>query len=122
MAALVDLPWIGFDDDHSYMPGQHWLHEQLGRRPEIRVNNWLVLHDAVRVGSGLAVMPCYLADQDPRLRRVGNVLPEITTEQWLLVHRDLRALPRVRAVMDALVELFQRHRPVLEGHGRAAVL
>jgi DNA-binding transcriptional LysR family regulator len=116
MSALVDLPWIGFDDDHSYMPGQHWLHGQLGRRPEIRVNNWLVLHDAVRVGSGLAVMPCYLADQDPALRRVGSLLPEITTEQWLLVHRDLRALPRVRAVMDALVELFQRHRHVLEGH------
>jgi DNA-binding transcriptional LysR family regulator len=115
MPALVDLPWIGFDDDHSYMPGQRWIHEQIGRRPEIRVNNWLVLHDAVRSGVGLAVMPCYLADQDPRLQRVGGVLPEITTEQWLLVHRDLRALPRVRAVMDALVDLFQRHRHLLEG-------
>ena len=77
MPALVDLPWIGFDDDHSYMPGQRWLHEQLGRRPEIRVNNWLILHEAARVGSGLAVLPCYLADQDPRLRRVGGVLPEV---------------------------------------------
>jgi DNA-binding transcriptional LysR family regulator len=115
MPALVDLTWIGFDDDHGYMPGQRWIHEQIGRRPEIRVNNWLVLHDAVRSGAGLGVLPCYLADQDPRLRRVGSVLPEITTEQWLLVHRDLRALPRVRAVMDALVELFQRHRHLLEG-------
>ena len=122
MPALLDLPWIGFDDDHAYMPGQHWLQGQLGRRPEIRVNNWLVLHDAVRSGAGLAVMPCYLADQDPRLRRVGGVLPEITTEQWLLVHRDLRALPRVRAVMDALVELFQRHRHLLEGHARGPAL
>ena len=117
MPALVDQPWIGFDDDHSYMPGQRWLHEQLGRRPEIRVNNWLILHEAARVGSGLAVLPCYLADQDPKLRRVGGVLPEVSTEQWLLVHRDLRALPRVRAVMDALVELFQRHRSNLEGRG-----
>jgi DNA-binding transcriptional LysR family regulator len=115
MPGLVDQPWIGFDDDHSYMPGQRWLHEQLGRRPEIRVNNWLVLHDAVRVGSGLAVLPCYLGDQDGALRRVGGVLPEVSNEQWLLVHRDLRALPRVRAVMDALVELFQRHRALLEG-------
>jgi DNA-binding transcriptional LysR family regulator len=122
MPALASLPWIGFDDDHSYMPGQHWMHEQLGRRPEIRVNNWLVLHDAVRSGAGLAVMPCYLADQDPRLRRVGGVLPEITTEQFLLVHRDLRALPRVRAVMDALVDLFQRHRLLLEGRSREAAL
>ena len=120
MPAQVDLPWIGFDDDHSYMPGQHWMNEQLGRRPEIRVNNWLVLHDAVRSGVGLAVMPCYLADQDPALRRIGGVLPEVSTEQWLLVHRDLRALPRVRAVMDALVELFQRHRYLLEGRGNGS--
>jgi DNA-binding transcriptional LysR family regulator len=117
MPALAELPWIGFDDDHSYMPGQHWLHGQLGRRPEIRVNNWLVMHDAVRVGAGLAVLPCYLGDQDPALRRVGGMLAEVSAEQWLLVHRDLRALPRVRAVMDALVELFQRHRSVLEGRG-----
>lgn len=122
MATLADFTWVGFDDDHSYMPGQHWLHGQLGRRPEIRVNNWLVLHDAVRVGAGLAVMPCYLADRDSTLRRVGGVLPEITSEQWLLVHRDLRALPRVRAVMDALVELFQRHRHVLEGRAGGTAL
>jgi DNA-binding transcriptional LysR family regulator len=115
MAALVELPWIGFDDDHSYMPGQHWLHEQLGRRPEIRVNNWLVLHDAVRVGSGLTLLPCYLGDPDPGLRRIGGVVSEVHADQWLLVHRDLRALPRVRAVMDAMIELFQRERPLLEG-------
>src|SRR5205807_9980856 len=24
-ALLHELPWIGFDDDHSYMPGQKWL-------------------------------------------------------------------------------------------------
>jgi DNA-binding transcriptional LysR family regulator len=116
IAALAELPWIGFDDDHSYMPGQHWLHEQLGRRPEIRVNNWLVLHDAVRVGSGLALLPCYLGDPDPALRRVGGVVSEVHADQWLLVHRDLRALPRVRAVMDALVELFQRERGLLTGN------
>ena len=122
MPALVDQPWIGFDDDHSYMPGQPWLQEQLGRRPEIRVNNWLVLHEAVRVGSGLAVLPCYLGDQDPALRRVGGGLAEVSTDQWRLVHRDLRALPRGRAVMEALVELFQRHRSLLEGRGRQTAL
>jgi DNA-binding transcriptional LysR family regulator len=115
MAALVELPWIGFDDDHSYMPGQHWLHEKLGRRPEIRVNDWLVLHDAVRVGTGLSLLPCYLGDPDPALRRVGGVVGDVFADQWLLVHRDLRALPRVRAVMDALIDLFQRHRALLEG-------
>jgi len=116
MSVLAELPWIGFDDDHSYMPGQHWLHERLGgRRPEIRGNNWLVLHEAARAGAGFALLPCYLGDPDPALRRVGGVVAEVFADQWLLVHRDLRALPRVRAVMDAVIDLFQRERVLLEG-------
>ena len=27
--ALRKLPWIGFDEEHAYMPGQAWLHELL---------------------------------------------------------------------------------------------
>lgn len=117
-AALAGLPWIGFDDDHSYMPGQHWMRERLaGARPVVRGNNWLVLLEAARAGAGLAVLPCYLGDPEPALRRVGGVIPDVFADQWLLVHRDLRALPRVRAVMDAVVDLFQRERGRLEGRG-----
>ena len=115
-AALAVLPWVGFDDDHLRMPGQRWMQDYRGgRRPEIRGNNWLVLHEATRSGGGLAVLPCHLGDPDPALKRVGGIIPEVFADQWLLVHRDLRALPRVRAVMDAVVELFQRERPLLEG-------
>ena len=121
--ALRRMAWAGFDDDHSYMPGQRWVLDLLGgARPGVRVNNWLVLQQAVRVGAGLAVLPCYLGDADPDLRRVGPILDEVAADQWLLVHRDLRALPRVRAVMDALVELFRRHRHLLEGHSRVTEL
>ena len=108
--------WIGFDDDHTYMPGQQWLQARLeGARPAVRGNNWLVLREATRAGAGLAVLPCYLGDPDPALKRVGGIIPDVFADQWLLVHRDLRALPRVRAVMDAVVDLFQRERPLLEG-------
>jgi DNA-binding transcriptional LysR family regulator len=110
------MPWIGFDEAHDYMPGQAWLFDLLdGARPAVRVNNWLVLHDAARAGVGLAVLPCCLGDPDPGLRRVGGVLDDVAVDQWLLVHRDLRTLPRVRRVMDALVELFQEQRATLEG-------
>jgi DNA-binding transcriptional LysR family regulator len=81
----------------------------------VRGNNWLVLHEAARAGAGFAVLPCYLGDPDAKLQRVGGVIADVFADQWLLVHRDLRALPRVRAVMDAVVELFQRERPLLEG-------
>jgi DNA-binding transcriptional LysR family regulator len=115
-AAFGSVPWIGFDDDHTYMPGQRWLQQRLdGARPAVRGNNWLVLHEAARSGAGYAILPCYLGDPDPQLRRVGAPIADVFADQWLLVHRDLRALPRVRAVMDAVVDLFHRERPLLEG-------
>lgn len=118
---LRALPWVGFDEDHSYMPGQKWVAELLGgATPAVRTNNWMVLHEAVRSGAGLALLPCYLGDPDPALHRVGGILDDVAVDQWLLVHRDLRGLPRVRAVMDALIELFQRHKPLLEGRERGA--
>jgi DNA-binding transcriptional LysR family regulator len=113
---LKTAPWLGFDDDHSYMPGQHWLQQLLdGAKAVVRGNNWLVLHEAARAGAGFAILPCYLGDPDTKLQRVGGVIADVFADQWLLVHRDLRALPRVRAVMDAVIELFQRERPLLEG-------
>ena len=81
----------------------------------MRVNNWLVLHEACTAGAGLAVLPCYVGDGDHRLRRIGPILKDVAADQFLLVHRDLRDLPRVRAVMDALIDLFQDERAALEG-------
>jgi DNA-binding transcriptional LysR family regulator len=110
------LPWLGFDEEHDYMPGQSWVLALLGgARPAVRVNDWQVLQVVARTGAGLAVLPCYLGDCDPALRRIGPILAEVAADQWLLVHRDLRDLPRVRAVMDALIQLFQEERAALAG-------
>jgi len=115
-SSFKSVPWVGFDDDHTRMPGQRWLQERLdGGRPAIRCNNWLVVRETARAGGGFAILPCYLGDADDRLQRIGGVIPEVFADQWLLVHRDLRALPRVRAVMDAVIELFQRERALLAG-------
>jgi hypothetical protein len=101
--ALRRLPWIGFDDDHNYMPGQSWVLELLeGARPGVRVNNWLVLQEAARAGAGLALLPCYLGDDDPALRasaRSWRTWPPINGCSSTVTPR----LSRVRAVMDALV-------------------
>jgi DNA-binding transcriptional LysR family regulator len=114
--ALRQAAWIGFDEEHAYMPGQAWVQAQLGgRRPAVRVNNWLLLHETVRAGAGVAVLPCFLGDADPALRRIGQAIKEVSADQWLLVHRDLRVLPRIRAVMDALIELFRDEAAFIEG-------
>jgi DNA-binding transcriptional LysR family regulator len=114
------LSWCGFDEYHGYMPGQAWVRDLLGdNRPMVRVNNWLVLHELVRAGVGVTVLPCCFGDADPLLVRLTGVLPDVSADQFLLVHRDLRTLPRIRAIMDALVRLFQEQRVALEGLTRS---
>jgi DNA-binding transcriptional LysR family regulator len=111
-----DCQWVGFDEDHSYFMGQRWLLERLdGGVPAIRVNDAMVLHDAVRKGAGLGVLPCFAADADPMLVRLTPPLPEATSAQYALMHRDLKRSPSVRAVLDALVDIFKREAPRLEG-------
>jgi DNA-binding transcriptional LysR family regulator len=113
---MRDLPWVGFDEDHAYMPGQEWQNRFLGNaRPAVRNNNGVVLANAIRSGVGLGVLPCFLGDPDPGLERVSPILDEARVDQWLLVHQDLRQVPKVRIVMDALVELFRRTRDDYEG-------
>lgn len=113
---LRELPWAGFDDEHLYMPGQDWQLRYLGnRRPEVRTNNGAVLANAVRCGAGVGVLPCFLGDADPALVRLTGILEEAWSDQLLLVHADLRNVPRVRIVMDILTELFRRHRAAIAG-------
>ncbi len=117
--SLKALPWVGFDEEHTYMPGHAWQTALLGeRRPEVRTSDGIVLANAIRGGNGIGVLPCFLGDGDPALVRLTPIIEEASTEQWLLVHQDLRQVPRIRIVMDALTLLFQSSRAQCEGEIR----
>lgn len=63
---------------------------------------------AAKAGIGLAVLPCYLAREEPELRRLGRPLADLTRELWIVTHRDLKDTARVRAFMDAVGEGIAR--------------
>jgi DNA-binding transcriptional LysR family regulator len=95
--------FIAYDDSMDDAPQQEWL-QRLAADGEIvlRTNDLENQAAAARTGVGLAVLPHFLGDPDPELERL-DVTPEPPRrEVWLLVHRDLREAPPVRAVMDFL--------------------
>jgi len=59
---------------------------------------------AVRAGTGLAVLPSFVADQEPDLLRCLPPNPRDKRGLWLLTHERLRHTPRVRLVIDYLAE------------------
>ncbi|ALM81758.1 LysR family transcriptional regulator [Bordetella sp. N] len=74
-------------------------------RVAMEVNSGLVLREAVRAGLGLAELPVYLADGDPALKRVWPDRAE-HYDIWMVLHGDLHRSGRVRAVADAIVDVF----------------
>lgn len=85
-----------------------------GRKPTFTSVLSVALLAAAKTGAGIAVLPRYLGDAEPDLEHLP--MPDEPREAlWLTVHRDLRATPRVRAVMDFLVAQFTREKVALRG-------
>ncbi len=100
--------WVGFNADHAYFPSARWLLDQRdGTEPEQRCGNALLILEATRAGSGLALLPLWLGDADAGLRRVSSHLPALDREIWWLTHPDLQENTGFRALTDAVAALLR---------------
>jgi DNA-binding transcriptional LysR family regulator len=75
-------------------------------RVVLRSNTTQALLEAARAGLGCAVLPCFVGEGDPALRRVlaPRAMPPMPL--WLLYHEDLRRSPRVRAAVAFIDEVI----------------
>jgi DNA-binding transcriptional LysR family regulator len=109
--------FIGFDQGSDFIAEAKWMASQFGsRRFSFRTNSQTTQAAAARAGYGVALLPQYIvATHEPDLVQValGGRLPK--RDVWLLIRRDLTKVPRIRAVADYLVEVFQRERRLLAG-------
>ena len=100
--------FIAYDGAMDDVPQQQWLMAIAGSSEIVlRTNDLENQAAAARAGLGLAALPHFLGDCDPRLKRHEVPGKPVTRDVWLLVHRDLRQAPAVRAVMDFLTECLK---------------
>jgi len=103
--------FIAFDQNYADMPQQRWLLGIAGGRPVACELNHISEHlIAVRAGVGMAGLPCFIGDGDRDLVRISEDVPPFVRDIWLLVHRDLRKTPAVRAAMDFVTIIISEHR------------
>ena len=113
---LRSMAWVGPDESMAYRALDRWMTEQgLVEPVQYCVNTVLGMVAAVRDGAGLAVLPCYLGDGDGELVRLGEIIPALSTDLWLLTHPDLRNTARIRALLDFVADAVKAHRARLEG-------
>ena len=95
-----------------------WMIEQAGRaRVVLMADSYETQRWSASCGGGLAVLPRFRADQDPALQRIGTPAPAPAAQVWLGVHRENRAVPRVRTVLDLVAETVRARAALLNPAG-----
>ncbi|ASM74361.1 MULTISPECIES: LysR family transcriptional regulator [Roseobacteraceae] len=95
------LPWIGPSPSMAYSQLHAWMRNVgCDEKCVCHLDSVLAIYAAVRTGVGVAVLPCYLAETDSELTRIGNPIDELAVDLWLLTHPDLRHSARVRTALN----------------------
>ena len=114
----ADAPWLGWGERLAGIPPARWVASPAGQvEPTVRCDSVRLLLALAERGLGVALLPEPSAAQAglapvalaPSLREAAADWP--TDELFLVTHRALRGVPRVRAVWDALVEGVSASRP-----------
>ncbi len=115
-AALARHPLVGYIDEMIYAPQLRYLDEvSPGLVPTLRSSSITAQHRLLSAGGGIGVLPCFIGDADPGLRRLLPGTVSIKRSFWLVVHKDVRRLARVDAFLSWLDEVIAENRPAFSG-------
>ncbi|AKQ70110.1 Transcriptional regulator, LysR family [Myxococcus hansupus] len=89
-----------------------WLLQRGAHRFPLRTNSVAARMHAARAGMGLVIGAIGAVDEQRGLERVRLETPGPSLTFCLVMHEELRKVPRVRAVVSALTEMFDAY---LEG-------
>lgn len=106
---------IGYVPDLLYAPELRYLGEIDERlNAHTRSSSINAQYEMVKMGAGIGVLPCFIGDSDPSLRRI---LAEVTIQRsfWIVMHRDTRTLQRVQVFRNWLQDIVVQHRAELLG-------
>lgn len=108
--------WLLPDDSLSHLSSVRWFKRELGEVvPIARVNSLDSLLALVRAGVGIGPLPCFMGDADAGLIRSVKAFEDAGVGLWLLTHRDLRHVARIRAFLDFSFEFLCDRRAQFEG-------
>lgn len=113
-SASERLEWIGWNDT---VPSPQWVRESPYPDAVVRhrVPNTLAHLEAAKNSMGICMLPCFIGDTEPTLRRLPPGHAEPDREIWLLTHEDLRHTARVRRFMDFIANAILAKKDLLEG-------
>lgn len=105
VADLGKQHFVGYIGDLVQMPGLNYLSEiSRGGNVCLESSNLLVQLKAAICGSGLCVLPAFIASTEPSLRAVLPDEVQLKRSYWMVVHEDHRDTARVKIVADFIAD------------------
>jgi len=101
IADLAKHRVIGWGEGAQPTKAAAWLtknvpSDAIGYRTGSPINQLM----GAKAGLGVALLPCYLGDEDDVLAPVMGTMADLHTELWLITHQSLKDTARVRAFME----------------------
>lgn len=108
--------WLGLAGPLARsLPGR-WLADAVEpSRLAASADSFLVLRELAAAGLGTAILPCFLADGDPRLRRRDGLAPPMAVQIWVASHADLADVPRLARLRANIAAALGREAERLAG-------
>ena len=107
--------WIAVAEDEAISAYLRWPHQNKREEIAFMVSRPRSLHDLVLAGSGIAILPCFVGDQEPRLERVGEEIASLRHRQWIVMNNADRHRREIRTVVDRMTRLLKSHSELFAG-------
>ncbi|OKL42262.1 LysR family transcriptional regulator [Pseudovibrio exalbescens] len=88
-------------------PSARWLAKYAEGDAVCEVNSPRNALDLALAGQGMALLPTFIGDSEAGLLRAAQVVPELTHDQWLVVHEADRHIPEVRRAIDRMCRVLE---------------
>lgn len=112
--------WLAVAEEEAISAYLRYPHEHQAGAITVTVNRPRSLRDLVIAGVGIAVLPCFVGDNDVRLERVGEEITALRHTQWIVMNNDDRHRREIRTVVGRITELVRSHVDLFAGRRPAS--
>jgi DNA-binding transcriptional LysR family regulator len=113
---LREHAFVSYIDDLLYSKELLYL-DEIGRPRHVALRSTSILaqQQATAAGAGIAILPAFSADADPRLTRVLGEQIEFTRTFWMLMPIELKDIARMKTTWNFLREMAAANQALLMG-------
>ena len=120
---LPDHSFINYVADLTFSKQLHYLDQFIHQaNTPFCTTGAMSQYFACLQGQHLAILPCFIAAQDPRLHAVLPDEVVVINSFWISCHEDFRKLKRIRVIWDYIRAVSELNEPLFMGSGSELTL